>query len=296
MICIETVLTANALEAHWEGLESILKKRIKKSKLQKEENDFLISHLKNIIMGKPEELLILQENFNRLLCVENKEVVQTIFDYHEFSREKTGYWAYRLAENLDIKVCPYCNRLYTTTVYENPEIKIGKCTRPEFDHYFPQCKYPLLALSFYNLIPSCHVCNSNMKGAKEFLLKTHLHPYCDDVIHDYHFGYMLVNMNDIRITLDCQGEKKECIKKTFEEFKICEIYNEHRDIAIDMRKLKDEFSDDYLGILAKTYRGLDCSKENLYRLAFGTYLEEENFLKRPFSKFKKDIAEQIGII
>ena len=40
--------------------------------------------------------------------------------------------------------------------------------RPQFDHWFPKKKYPLLAISFYNLIPCCTYCNSSVKGDIEF--------------------------------------------------------------------------------------------------------------------------------
>jgi hypothetical protein len=30
---------------------------------------------------------------------------------------------------------------------------------PEIDHFYPKDKYPFLAVSFFNLIPSCLTCN-----------------------------------------------------------------------------------------------------------------------------------------
>lgn len=54
--------------------------------------------------------------------------------------------------------------MYTKTVFDEEGEKI---TRPTFDHWFAKDDHPLLALSFYNLIPSCNICNSSVKGKKE---------------------------------------------------------------------------------------------------------------------------------
>lgn len=62
--------------------------------------------------------------------------------------------AYHFFDKLNIRTCPYCNRTYTFVVYDSN----GK-TRPEYDHFYDKSTHPLLALSFYNLVPSCHICN-----------------------------------------------------------------------------------------------------------------------------------------
>ncbi len=91
--------------------------------------------------------------------------------YKNFTAKKKEYNAYDLASKLQVNVCPYCNINSTFTI-ENG-------TRPEFDHFYDKTTYPILSLSFYNLIPSCHICNSSLKGDKNFSLKTHIHPYID---------------------------------------------------------------------------------------------------------------------
>ena len=57
--------------------------------------------------------------------------------------------AEELARNLHIDVCPYCNRNY-----------INQKKGTTLDHFFPKSLYPLVAISFYNLIPSCYSCNT----------------------------------------------------------------------------------------------------------------------------------------
>lgn len=55
-----------------------------------------------------------------------------------------------------IEVCPYCG---------NDKVMESVRSKNELDHFLPKRKYPLLALCYYNLIPSCHFCNtSDHKG------------------------------------------------------------------------------------------------------------------------------------
>ncbi len=42
-----------------------------------------------------------------------------------------------------------------------------------------------------------------------------------------------------------------------------------------------------------TFKNLKISKEEIYRMVFGIEIEEENYHRRPFSKFKKDIIDEL---
>lgn len=55
-----------------------------------------------------------------------------------------------------IEVCPYCG---------NDKVIESIRSKNELDHFLPKRKYPLLALCYFNMIPSCHFCNtSDHKG------------------------------------------------------------------------------------------------------------------------------------
>lgn len=217
-------------------------------------------------------------------------ITKTIFDYENyFSKKDVVYYsAYDLADNLNINTCIYCNRLYTKTV-----IKPAKIIRPEFDHWFSKSRYPLLAISFYNLIPSCHVCNSSVKGTTEMTLKTHIHPYVDSNI-GFSFSYYNKKSNSYGFKIIAASKSKG--ENTANAFKIAEIYKMHEDEIEDLRKIKDAYSEKYLEILAGQYKGLTISEDEIYRLAFGTYNDETLFERRPLSKMKRDILIELGIL
>jgi hypothetical protein len=211
-----------------------------------------------------------------------------IFDYDQFSsKNNNGHSAYDLANQLNINTCTYCNRLYTKTV-----IKPHKLTRPEFDHWFAKSRYPLLAVSFYNLIPSCNICNSNIKGSNEMMLRTHLHPYIDRP--EFKFTYYNKTYDTYGFSIiSTHGSKSH---NTVTAFKIKEIYEMHADEIEDLRKIKSTYSESYLTILASQFKGLSISEDEMYRLAFGTYNDETLFDRRPLSRMKRDILLELGII
>jgi hypothetical protein len=184
-------------------------------------------NLKNIITSKPEQLISLYNSWctdfgecqnyqdlfhsygeimkkakgkknskntntrSRLTSKEKK--IKLFYEWHKkaFNYDSKSIFSdelkYGLAQKLNLKVCPYCNRNYTLTINKEVvnshlgKIKVVK-TRPDFDHFFCKSKHPILALSFYNLIPSCAICNRTLKGDVEFSLDIqngHVHPYLE---------------------------------------------------------------------------------------------------------------------
>lgn len=98
-----------------------------------------------------------------------------VFNYTEFSRKSEKPWnAYALCKTSKYLMCPYCQQAPAFTIHRTED---NKGHRPTLDHYYPKGEYPYLALSLYNLIPSCYSCNSSLKGKMDFYLDQHLHPF-----------------------------------------------------------------------------------------------------------------------
>jgi len=253
---------------------------------------FIIEHLDIYLKAKNKEEgkrnFIEKDIFIRFNNIFDQ--ISSIFNYDIFTNIKKEYSAYTLSETLNINTCAYCNRLYTKTV-----TKPNKITRPEFDHWFPKSRFPLLALSFYNLIPCCHVCNSSLKGSTNLNLNDYLHPYIDNEIiinNEVKFSYYNKTLNTYGFEMKTNSMRG---KNTVNAFRIKEIYKAHEEEIADLRKIRDIYSDSYLQNLSSLYKGI-MSPEEIYRLAFGVYLEEVEFEKRPLSKMKKDILIELGIL
>ncbi len=251
----------------------------------------------DLIKGNPTTLISISKYLNPFLNEYSilEMAIKYVYNYDWFiAKQKRRYGAVSLASDLDISVCPYCNRSYTKTIFT----KKGKnLLRPQFDHYFDKASHPALALSFFNLIPSCSDCNTVVKKSKIFELRSHSHPYVDNDVSNYYFSFSFSDkaMNGIEVDLKFTGVNKS--KKTLSDLAIESIYNSHSDIVYDLLKIKSSYSDKYLSILGKsTLKGTGVTQEELYRLAFGTEINSANFIKLPFSKLKSDILKELGII
>lgn len=260
-------------------------------------NIHIFDHLGDILVGKPEKLMEISNYIQPFInnIPDLKTAIEYVFNYKRFtSHSKTRFDAYQLAELLDIRTCTYCNRNYTSTIIKDDGKKL---TRPQFDHYFDQASHPILSLSFFNLIPSCSICNSSIKGTYKMNLDEYIHPYLDNALGDIKFTYKYSqkSKDGLRIKVDSPNLSKA--KKTIEAFAIEEIYNSHTGELSDLLKTKRYFSDKYLSMIrSNLLKDVIVSKEDLYRILFGTEYNEVKFINRPFSKFKSDILKELGII
>ena len=233
-------------------------------------------------------------------------LLKTIFNYHWFiSLEINSDWnAYKLTEALGINVCPYCNRQRTFVVKSGN----NKITRPELDHFLPKSEHPILALSFYNLIPSCNVCNRDLKGEISFSYETHLSPYEKNSKHELmKFDYRPLSYEgaagiseEIKINvipdngLDAQLRRK--VEGNINTFKYDAINENLKDTVQEIIYKRYISDDDYIQILKQTFPKINLSESEAYKLAYGNFFDERDFAKRPLSKMTKDIAHNVGAL
>ncbi len=208
--------------------------------------------------------------------------------YKNFTNYKKQYDAYEFVTTLDIKTCPYCNRNYTFIVDEDN----GKL-RPEIDHFFPKSKYPFLAMSFFNLIPSCTICNHTKSSIDRMELKN---PY-DIKSEDFKFTYVptsveFANIENKKYDLDNFEIELSGDKANIEVFKLKELYKQHKDIVLELLIKKAYYPKSYV----KELQGFGFSQDEIYRYLFSNYSQEKDLHKRPLSKLIKDISEELELI
>ena len=155
-------------------------------------------------------------------------------------------------------------------------------------------------LSFYNLIPSCILCNSRLKSTAKFSINSHLHPYKDS-FNDYaKFRLKIINSKffydekGFDLKLETSDVKAEKIK---EAFALETLYQEHKDIALELIQKAQIYNESYIDELYQKYEGtLFKNREDLLRLISGGYIEDKDINKRPLSKLIKDISEELDLI
>lgn len=124
-----------------------------------------------------------------------------------------------------------------------------------------------------------------------------MHPYVNNNLSDVKFSYRLNNKMKGALEIKLKATRNRRVSNSLKFFKIEEIYNAHNDELRDLIKIRDTFSDNYLEILADSVlAGTKIGKNELYQFAFGVYKDEDKLSLRPFSKFKKDILTELGII
>lgn len=296
-------------DAHLKEIEPFIMQKVNhKGRLSKRQNEFIRNNIKEIIIEKPKRLHEINEEFISY-CTENgagkikkpNSKISSVIDYNYFSnKEKPGYNAYSLANALNFRSCPYCNRNYTVTISNDKK----RIVRPDFDHFFPKKTYPLLALSFYNLIPSCLICNRTTKNQQPVEYGKYLHPYEEGFGSALKFNYLSIdtdsslglgtNMTVLFSINPLETTKAQKCLENVALFKLDEIYRDsHNGEVADIIRKYYISGGNYLETLKNSFPDIGEIDE-LYRLAFGNYYSEGDFEKRPLSKLTKDIVEQLG--
>ena len=211
---------------------------------------------------------------------------------HPNKELKIGTW---LAKELNVNTCPYCNRAYTFSGQFSDEKEI----RPEFDHFYPKSKYPYLALSLYNLVPSCRVCNQ-LKGDEEIEINPLFEDFEEKNIHFRLRDVVSGQGYDPEVDHWAFDPSRAIVEMTksnsnITRLKLDEFYNMHTDVVADLVTKVQAYNNCYYQSLVDSYKGLGKTQEDIYRLIWGTYMNSEDYKLRPLSKFTKDILEQIDV-
>ena len=204
--------------------------------------------------------------------------------------------AYKLTAAASHNTCVYCNRQYTFNIERNGgKNNDNRIARPALDHWFPKSLFPLMSLSYYNLIPSCTVCNNFAKLDSVWMLTTHIHPYLTKPdVPNFKFRYK-AGLNG---RWDVDFENLAGIeKKTVEDLYLQEAYQAHSSLEVaDLIELASKNNGTYLKQLyeniLRLYAG-GADKLKAYRLLFGAEMMPPEYKNRPMSKLKRDIMEQI---
>lgn len=200
---------------------------------------------------------------------------------------------YDFIKKIGVDTCPYCNRNYIYALDKKSKIK------PQIDHFYPKGLFPVLAVSCYNLVPSCQTCNGF--GAKEekdphkYLLKSPYLYKIDDIKFSYNIKSInilnpLINKSSIDVLI------KTALTKHLDVFKIKEFYNLHSDHVLELIiKSQLKYSDEYRKHL-KSFVGLKLNDKEIDRMIIGNYADEDEIHKRPLAKLYQDIGRELNLI
>ncbi len=276
-----------------------------KIRLARPQNNFLTSYfssdklIKEVLETEPDLLLALNKKVWDFLAARyagadiRAALQRTFSEAHFFNKATPKYNAYHLCESIGLKTCPYCNILFISTVMPGRPKKL--VTRPPLDHFYANTLFPLLAISFYNLIPSCDKCNSRFKLASPIHHLTHLNPYAGEFGDDC--AFQLRGFRKIDDILAPKGKDFSIRLKNMtgddrfdgneELFHLNDMYSMHRFEARNCLIKSVNFSQATIESMAKI---AGKTGTDTYSLLFEGRLDLHNLHLSPLSKLKRDIV------
>ena len=278
------------------------------------EKDFFKSgdypNLRELVVSRPGRLreLILEykNDYPELFVVSNQtwsdfnRIVYNIFICSSYDKyfSKSDF-----INNLGINTCSYCNRSYIYSIRSR-----SGDLKPQIDHFYPKSVYPFLGMSYYNLIPSCSVCNGF--GAKEendplqftnaggnYSYKELLKSPYEIEMDDIKFTFIILSPNlfgnfiKINIQTPTEGYNKF--------LKLEQLYNKHTDHVEELIfKSKIKYPKSYRNTIEGLFHveQYPIKTSFFHRILVGNYIFSNELHKRPLSKLYRDIALQLGII
>lgn len=260
--------------------------------------------LKKVILEKPNVLI---EEIGK---IQSKtllnEIIKDIFNYS--GKFQSDVITPFFTENFNFRTCFYCNKDFITNFDADKKVSTF-----QLDHFYDKDTYPYLALSFYNLIPSCPTCNSSkVKGSKntfehdskvgKFQNETCIAPNSQNFYFHQKVKFKLFlepscknlhikSKEDIDITL--KEQFSDMYDKYIDIFKLNERYKAHKDIVFDMIQKAELYPQSRLKEL-ENLTGIPF--QQIKKDIFNLIDESEDLSKQPFSKLIVDMSKELGII
>lgn len=168
------------------------------------------------------------------------------------------------------------------------------------DHVIDKGTHPYFALSLFNLVPSCYICNSKLKGSKtigDVSPSSDTFDFHEKVKFKTYFStnndkLLIEKQDDVEVYLK-EYASEPTYKDYIEVFRLNERYRFHRYRVIEMIDKRKRYPDSRIQELAQLTGQTPMQvKKDL----FGEYLYDDDLSKRPLSKLTRDIAEELGLI
>ncbi|BBM52261.1 hypothetical protein JMUB3935_1239 [Leptotrichia trevisanii] len=291
----------------------LLKKIIDKGKdfiIQKElfldyENKEIDKIIKIMKKKNKKSKSILEIRFEKL-NISEEYLPNQLFCYKKLQTGNKDWNRHKLLSLIGIEICPYCQRNYISSYEENN----SKKTTADLDHFYPKSLYPFLALSLYNFIPSCQICNSRFKGNKD--VWGSVYPYeegFDELGVKFRTSEEVIveilgeGHSDFSVKIDYENLKdeksKEKIKKSIRNLGLDKVYEKsHNQYIQNLLYNIEKYPENYLENCVEMFENDNDKKKQLEE--YFKDIVKESYRKRiengePLAKLTKDILEEFNI-
>ena len=254
-------------------------------------------NLRMLITANPSELEIITSKLKNVTVSKSVKYLGDIYENYFSGSSNTTlridnkvYKASHFVRNLELVVCPYCNRNFIFNVSDKKKTR----RLSELDHFYPKTLYPALYMSFFNLVPVCHNCNHIKSNSKAF----YVNPY-KEFVSDSHILFKLkikgsnfiTNPKSFRLGWVLSNEYEEM----FYDLKLHRTYPMHKVIISDIIKKKYIYTDKYVDdVLSALKRKIYVDKTDFLNSILSANVQENKLTERPFSKLTKDIWNDLN--
>ena len=291
----------------------LLKKIIDKGKdfiIQKElfldyENKEIDKIIKIMKKKNKKSKSILEIRFEKL-NISEEYLPNQLFCYKKLQTGNKNWNRHKLLSLIGIEICPYCQRNYISSYEENNDEK----TTADLDHFYPKSLYPFLALSLYNFIPSCQVCNSRFKGNKDTRDSVYLYEEgFDELGVKFRTSKEVISeilgerYSDFYVKIDYENLKNkedgEKVKNSIENLGLDRVYKKsHNQYIQNLLYNIEKYPENYLENCVEMFES-DVDKKKQLEEYFKDIVKEP-YRKRiekgePLAKLTKDILEEFNI-
>lgn len=249
--------------------------------------------VKEILIAPYTELAKFYETFiSQSYTKKEMGELESIFNYDGYDGAIASFFIDH-SDELQLHSCFYCE-----TAYVNAYSVAGKSKKYfDVDHVLPKSKCPILALSLFNFVPACQVCNSRIKkaepigrNAKE---RKELSPTSEDYKFEQNVTFRLrplhKGVRNFMANPSLFMIKVNAISPYDQEvsfFQLEERYEYHKMEALRLRDLKARYPRTHTRNIAKLLgRSISDVEEDIFHKKFLTKHD------RCFRKFTLDILK-----
>jgi len=248
--------------------------------------------LEYVITAKPKKLEEIRQK-----CVSSnypdhiKYLVNMYKNKFSLKSESIGdeYNALKMTKELGLRVCPLCNRNHIGNVYRT---KRGWKRTCQLDHFHNKSQYPYLAMSFFNLIPSCPSCN-HTKSTDDLDASPYDESKKFDELIRFSFNIKsstaIYDEKDVTVTLT----HHQSVCKNVDILGLSHLYTTHNDAVFEIIQSHRIYTELLKDDMLNSFPNLFQNKEDIKTKLFGSYINQHNLKNQVLSKLKKDIIEEL---
>lgn len=193
-----------------------------------------------------------------------------------------------LVRNSNTYTCPYCNRNYITVRGED-------AAGAQLDHFINRKDYPIFALSLYNLVPCCSVCNL-LKSKNSIGMSPFSSALDDSYITFKKTGTLLANDLGVKV------EYKSDMKQNVDVLRLQDAYDIHKDDLRELLELQEMYPESQIYEICELINRErvasarpELTEADIRDMVFGKKMSYEEYGRKPLTKFRHDILKAMHI-